>query len=85
MKRDYIWTLLALLLLVSPAFCQDSMGWPEAVGQLASERSRAEICVALLKGYGNEVQLARGQLAYANAKADFDGVIAGLITTLGPI
>jgi hypothetical protein len=58
------------------------IGWPEAVSRLAGERSRAEICVGLLKGHGNEAQIAHGRLAYGNAKADFDSVIAGLETAL---
>ena len=78
-----IWTPLALLILAGPAICQAvDIGWPEAMGRLAAERTRAEICVALLKGHGNEAQITRGQLDYSKAKADFDGVIAGLVTAL---
>jgi hypothetical protein len=58
------------------------MSWPEAVGQIAGQRAKAEACVALLKRYGDDAQIARGQLTYADAKADFDAVIAGLITAL---
>jgi hypothetical protein len=58
------------------------MTWPEAVAQLTSERTKAETCVSLVKKHGNEAQIARGQLAYANAKGDADAVIAGLITAL---
>jgi hypothetical protein len=86
MKRGirYIWTALVLaLLLAERAISQTAdIGWPEAVSRLAGERSRAEICVALLKGHGNEAQIAHGRLAYGNAKADFDSVIAGLETAL---
>jgi hypothetical protein len=79
----YIWALIALFVLAGPAVCQTvSIGWPEAVGRLAGERSRAEFCVALLKGHGDEGQIARSQFAYGKAKADFDGVIAGLETAL---
>src|SRR5260370_39794015 len=59
-----------------------TMSWPEAVGQIAGQRTKAETCVALMKRYGNEAQIARGQLTYADAKADFDAVIAGLIAAL---
>jgi hypothetical protein len=59
-----------------------TMSWPEAVGQIAGQRTKAETCVALMKRYGNDAQIARGQLTYANAKADFDAVIAGLIAAL---
>jgi hypothetical protein len=59
-----------------------TMEWPEAVAQLTAHRTRAEACVALMKRYGDKEQVANGQLAYANAKADADAVIAGLITAL---
>src|SRR5215472_16162262 len=59
-----------------------TMSWPEAVGQIAGQRAKAETCVALMKKYGDDAQIARGQLTYADAKADFDAVIAGLITAL---
>ena len=59
-----------------------TMSWPEAVGQIAGQRAKAEACVALMKKYGDDAQIARGQLTYADAKADFDAVIAGLITAL---
>ncbi|MGB7044731.1 MAG: hypothetical protein WBD65_07425, partial [Methylocella sp.] len=58
------------------------IGWPQAVGRLAGERSKAETCAALLKGYGDQQQSSRGQLAYGEAKANFDAVIAELITAL---
>jgi hypothetical protein len=59
-----------------------SISWPDAVGKISGERAKAEACVALMKKYGDDAQKARGQLTYASAKADFDAVIAGLITTL---
>ena len=59
-----------------------TMSWPEAVGQIAGQRAKAETCVGLMKKYGNDTQIARGQLTYANAKADSDALIAGLITAL---
>jgi hypothetical protein len=58
------------------------MSWPEAVAPLATGRAQAENAVRLLKRYGNEAQIARGQLIYAKAKSDSDAVIAGLITAL---
>jgi hypothetical protein len=59
-----------------------TMSWPEAVGQIAGQRTKAETCVALMKRYGDDAQIARGQLIYADAKADFDELIAGLIAAL---
>jgi hypothetical protein len=75
--------LLALLVLTGSAISQPAtITWPEAVAQLAGERAKAETCVALVKKYGNEAQIARAQLTYTNAKADADAVIAGLIAAL---
>jgi hypothetical protein len=75
--------LLALLVLTGSAISQPStISWPEAVGQLAGERAKAETCVALMKKYGDGAQIARAQLTYTTAKADSDAVIAGLITVL---
>jgi hypothetical protein len=59
-----------------------TMAWPDAVAQLTATRTRAENCVAFLKRYGSKEQVAQGQLTYANAKADADAVIAGLITAV---
>jgi hypothetical protein len=76
-------TLFGLVLLTGSAVGQPAeVAWPDAVAQLAGERAKAETCVALLKKYGDDAQMARGQLVYADAKADTDAVIAGLITTL---
>ena len=75
--------LLAPLTLAGSAISQPAtISWPEAVAQLASERAKAETCAALMKKYGDDAQIARGQLTYTNAKADSDAVIAGLITVL---
>jgi hypothetical protein len=35
-----------------------------------------------MKKYGDDAQKARGEITYTNAKAEFDAVIAGLITVL---
>jgi len=76
-------SLLALLLLTASAIAQQAtISWPEAVAQLAGERAKAETCIALIKKYGDDAQIARAQLTYTNAKADSDAVIAGLITAL---
>src|SRR5438045_4034215 len=58
------------------------MGWPDAVSTLARERSKAEICVVLLKAQGDKQVIARGQLAYGDAKANFDALISGLLVAL---
>jgi len=75
--------LNALLVLTGPAISQPAtISWPEAVAQLAGQRANAETCVSLVKKYGDDAQIARGQLSYTKAKADTDAVIAGLITAL---
>jgi hypothetical protein len=75
--------LLAVLLLTAVAIGQPaSTSWPDAVGKIAGERAKAETCVALMKKYGDDAQKARGEITYTNAKADFDAVIAELITAL---
>jgi hypothetical protein len=75
--------LFALLMLTAAALGQpSSISWPEAIAQLAGERTKAETCVALMKRYGDNEKIAHAQLIYANAKADSDAVIAGLITAL---
>jgi hypothetical protein len=58
------------------------ISWPDAVAQLAGERAMAETCVAVLKKSGDDAQIVRGQLIYADAKANSDAVIAGLIAAL---
>jgi hypothetical protein len=75
--------LLALFVLTEAALSQTTtVSWPDAVSQLAGQRAKAETCVVLLRKYGDQAQIARGQLSYTNAKADSDAVIAGLITAL---
>jgi len=55
-----------------------SIGWQEAVARLAGERTRGETCASLLKKHGDEAAISRGALAYGEAKAEVDAVIAGL-------
>jgi hypothetical protein len=79
----HIWTAIAPLISMAPGIGRAAdIGWPEAVGRLAGARTRAETCAAVLKAYGDEQQISRGQLAYGEAKANFDAVIAELITAL---
>jgi hypothetical protein len=76
-------TPVALFALTGSVIAQQAaISWPDAVGQIAGERAKAETCVALMKKYGDDAQKARGQITYTNAKADFDAVIAGLIVAL---
>ena len=58
------------------------IGWQEAVARLAGERTRAEACAALLKAHGTEADRAHGALLYAEAKAEVDAVIGGLVAAI---
>jgi hypothetical protein len=73
-----------VLLLVPAVVPAQPMRWPEAVAALAAERTRAETCGRLLKRHAGHdaAALSRGELAYDNARAAVDGVIAGLIVVL---
>jgi hypothetical protein len=73
--------ILPLLVSLAPAQAE-GVGWQEAVARLAHERTRAETCVRLLKTFGDEGALSRGDLTYGQAKAEVDAVIAGLIVAL---
>jgi hypothetical protein len=76
--------VLVALFLMPPVVPAQTMRWPEAVAALAAERTRAETCGRLLKRHAgdNTAALSRGELAYAEAKADVDAVIAGLTVVL---
>jgi hypothetical protein len=79
------WPLAAVLTLciLSAAFAEE-IGWQEAVARLAYERTKAETCVKELKKYGDKDKAAvsRGEDAYNDAKAEYDGIIQGLIVAL---
>jgi hypothetical protein len=57
---------------------------PEAVAQLKKEQTLAESYAGLLKEYGStDLRIyARGIALYAEAKAEFDGLIEHMITAL---
>ena len=59
-----------------------AIGWQEAMARLAGERTRAETCAGLLKKHGDDTAISRGALAYGEAKAEADAVIAGLVAAL---
>jgi hypothetical protein len=58
------------------------ISWQEAVARLARERTVAETCAALLTKVGEAAAVDRGALDYGAAKAEYDGIIAGLIVAL---
>lgn len=81
--RTRLGVFLVLLCAMSPGWANPSdVEWPEAVARLAHEQSLAQTCTASLKAHGAAQQISRGELAYGEAKANFDEVIAGLITAL---
>jgi hypothetical protein len=76
------WLLLLPLLLAGPSARAKDLDWQNAIAQLGSQRTVAETCVGLLKKYGDPGARDRGSQVYADAKGDFDGIIAGLIVAL---
>jgi hypothetical protein len=83
-RLGLIWAAFAWLVSGAPAISRaPDIGWPEAVGRLAGERSKATTCAASFKQYADAQQMPQGQLTYGAAKAGYDAVIAGLETALG--
>ena len=60
------------------ALSAQPINWQEAVARLAQERTQAETCARLLKKYGDAAAIDWGSLTYGEAKAEYDGIIAGL-------
>lgn len=56
--------------------------WTQAVGWLTAEKERAESDVSRLKAHaaGNAVAMAEGRRLYSDAKAEFDQIIAQILT-----
>jgi hypothetical protein len=74
--------LAAMLLAVTPAGAQTSLGWPEMIDLLAQQRSQAEACIQTLKSSSDKTAVTTGRLRYGTAKSQSDGVIAGLTVAL---
>jgi len=58
------------------------IGWQEAVARLARERTLSENCARQLKRYGSTDAIEAGSFLYGEAKAEYDGVVAGLVVAL---
>jgi hypothetical protein len=83
MVRTRCWLLLLVAVSTAgTALHAQEINWQEAVARLAQERTLAETCVGLLKKYGDAAAKDRGLLTYGEAKAEFDGIIAGLSVAL---
>jgi hypothetical protein len=84
MNKLVSWT--AVIALVFPealwAAQPASMGWPEVIADLTKERTQAETCVGMIKSSKNTDAIASAKTTYGMAKAEMDGVIAGLTTAL---
>ena len=76
-----LFVVFPLLLASLPPQAQ-GIGWQEAGARLVAEHTRAETCVSLLKQFGDAAVIAKGKLAYGEAKTEIDAVIAGLVVTL---
>lgn len=76
--------LIAVAMATGNATAQSEMTWQEAIAELSAERTRAETCVSLLKRHAGDdaAALSQGEIAYTEAKADTDAVIAQLIVAL---
>lgn len=61
---------------------EPAINWQEAVATLTRERTVAETSAGLLKKYGDAMAIVPGALAYGEAKAEYDGIIAGLTVAL---
>jgi hypothetical protein len=82
MRRAHWLLVLMAVCAVAGSRAAEEIGWQEAVARLSQERTLAETCVGLLKKFGNAGEVDRGALAYADAKAEYDGIIAGLDVAL---
>lgn len=82
------WALVAVAavlvaFLSSPVASQNGPSWQDAIDRLAAERTRAVTCVGLLKRHAaDDTALSRGQLAYGEAKARMDAIIARLVVVV---
>ena len=61
---------------------QSDITWQEAVARLGRERTQVEAYARMLRKYGDAAAVDRGSITYSDAKAEYDGVIAGLIVAL---
>jgi hypothetical protein len=81
LRTAWFVTVLAICAVTCASGAED-IGWQEAVARLAQERTLAESCAGLLKKYGDSSAVDRGKFDYAEAKAEYDGIIVGLDVAL---
>src|SRR5208337_3653296 len=76
-----IFTAIAFVLPAAASAAQTAtLGWPEVIDDLTKERTQAETCVGLIKSSGDQSAIADAKVTYGTARAEMDGVIAGLTT-----
>ena len=82
MQQKQATTNMALAANRSPIADDESeqLDWPEAIARLAAERTRAVTCAGKARALGEAG--AGLAAAYGEAKAEIDGVIAGLSVAL---
>ena len=79
MNKALAFTLAVIA--ASPA-CAQTVGWPEATDALATEKSKADACVSLLKSVNDKPTLVAIAPVYRNAKSTSDGLLTGLATVV---
>jgi len=76
------WLTFLAVVVAGTALHAQEINWQEAVARLARERAQVEICASVLKKHGNPTAIERGSISYGEAKAEYDGIIAGLSVAL---
>ena len=75
-------SLYAAAAIVATAAAATSLGWPDTIERLTQLRTQAQSCVDLLKSSGDMAAIRNGRIVCESAKAEADGVIAGLVAAL---
>jgi hypothetical protein len=74
----------AALLVAAASAVAGEIGWPQAVDQLAREKTLAQACASILKTFAGDAPMARvqGERLYARAQADVDGLVRLIVADL---
>lgn len=76
------YALTALAILSATPADAAGMSWQDAVARLAQERAQVEVCVSVIKSRGDDPARVQAAAIYGKAKAEVDGVVAGLVVAL---
>ena len=74
--------LVAVLASFSVWAAPARMSWQDGVARLGQERHQAETCAAVIKARGSVAMIDNALMTYSGAKAEIDGIIAGLVVAL---